>query len=150
MITPFRRSNTRFQTKSRRKLGEAGESLAADYLLRHGYRIIAANYTAPIGHTAGGRLVTGEIDIIALDENSAPPILCFVEVKTRTGPSGPAPPISSVDRRKQGRIARTASVFRRTLGLAGSPFRFDVVSITVESTDNPEIELIRGPFSQAR
>ena len=46
-------------------LGEYGERLVAEYLKRQGYRIVATNFTAPIGHGKDGRQVTGEIDIVA-------------------------------------------------------------------------------------
>lgn len=51
-------------------IGRFGEDLAANYLQRHGYDIIAKNYQA--SHQ--------EIDIIARQHS----LLVFVEVKTRT------------------------------------------------------------------
>ncbi len=61
-----------------RRIGEAGEKLAARFLLKNGYRLVAANFKVPVGRNQVGATVTGEIDLIAFDEET----LCFVEVKT--------------------------------------------------------------------
>ena len=52
-----------------RLLGRWGEALAAEYLRKKGFRILAA----------GWRCRFGEIDLIAADRE----YLCFVEVKLR-------------------------------------------------------------------
>ena len=52
------------------KVGQFGEDIAKEYLIKHGYKIIASNVQA--SHK--------EIDIIAKSKD----ILIFVEVKTRT------------------------------------------------------------------
>jgi putative endonuclease len=52
-------------------IGNFGENIACDYLIKRGYRIVARNYRAKYR----------EIDIIAFIKG----ILVFVEVKTRTG-----------------------------------------------------------------
>ncbi len=59
--------------KWNRELGEAGERRAAAYLEGRGFGICCRNY----------RCRYGEIDIIAREPESG--ILCFVEVKTRSG-----------------------------------------------------------------
>lgn len=51
------------------ELGNMGEQLAAEYLLRNGYKVLARNW----------RFQKAEIDIIAQKEN----LLAIVEVKTR-------------------------------------------------------------------
>ncbi|MDO9262149.1 MAG: YraN family protein [Flavobacteriaceae bacterium] len=51
-------------------LGQFGEDLAADYLLRNGYKILERNW----------RFRKAEVDLIAQKEN----IVAIVEVKTRT------------------------------------------------------------------
>lgn len=52
------------------ELGEKGEQLAVDYLLKHNYKIIARNY----------RFLKAEVDVIVQKEN----VLVAVEVKTRS------------------------------------------------------------------
>jgi len=54
-----------------KKLGAYGESLAANFLIKRNYKIIAKNFRSP----------DGEIDLIAKNKNQE---LIFVEVKTRT------------------------------------------------------------------
>ncbi|MDP2089656.1 MAG: YraN family protein [Flavobacteriaceae bacterium] len=51
-------------------LGQLGEDLAADYLLRNGYKILERNW----------RFRKAEVDLIAQKED----VLAVVEVKTRT------------------------------------------------------------------
>src|SRR5258708_7021538 len=77
-------------------LGEKGEALAADYLIKNGYRLIVLNFKVPVGRNSKGVQVTGEIDIIALDDET----LCFIEVKTRRSDEF-TPVITNVDKRKQ-------------------------------------------------
>src|SRR5205809_6235621 len=88
-------------------LGERGEALAAEHLIRHGYRLIVSNFKVPVGRNSKGVQVTGEIDIIALDGET----LCFVEVKTRRSDEF-TPVITNVDLRKQRQITRTAKIYR--------------------------------------
>jgi putative endonuclease len=130
-------------------LGEYGERLVAEYLRRQGYRIVAANYIAPIGYSKDGRQVTGEIDIIAYDESSRPFTLAFVEVKTRSSDELIAPE-TAVDIRKQRQIIRTARVYRRINEVSEEPYRYDVVSVVVKSGGAPNVILRRGYFSEQR
>ncbi len=116
-----------------RLLGEYGEQLAVDFLLRRGFRVVCCNFTVPIGRNLRGAAVTGEIDIIALDED----VLCFIEVKTRSADDF-ASPLAAVDLRKQRQIIRTARVYRRIFGVASMDYRFDAVAVV--AGDPPRIE----------
>lgn len=129
-------------------LGEFGERLVAECLERQGYRIVAANYIAPIGYGKNDRRITGEIDIIAYDESSRPFTLAFIEVKTRSSDEIAAPE-TAVDIRKQRQIIRTARVYRRINEVSEEPYRYDVVSVIIKSGD-PNIILRRGYFSEQR
>jgi putative endonuclease len=130
-------------------LGEYGERIVAEYLKRQGYRIVAANYIAPIGYGKNDRRITGEIDIIAYDESSRPFTLAFIEVKTRSGDEIAAPE-TAVDIRKQRQIIRTAHVYRRINEVSEEPYRYDVVSVVVKSGGAPSVTLRRGYFSEQR
>ncbi|HWQ34286.1 MAG TPA: YraN family protein [Blastocatellia bacterium] len=134
-------------TRTSGELGAYGERLAADYLKRLGWRIVAMNYTAPLGRSLSGREVTGEIDLIAYDESDELPVLSFIEVKTRSGAEF-ALPQAAVDRRKQRQIVRAARVYRRVLQLDGEAYRYDVVSVLVSAQNEPEITLLKGYFSE--
>jgi putative endonuclease len=130
-------------------LGEYGERLVAEYLKRQGYRIVAANFTAPIGHGRDGRQITGEIDIVAYDESTRPFTLAFIEVKTRSGDEIAAPE-TAVDIRKQRQIIRAARVYRRITAVSEEPYRYDVASVVVKPGGVPSVTLRRGYFSELR
>ncbi len=122
-------------------LGRRGEELAAAYLERCGYRLVAANFSLPVGRNRIGALINVEIDLVAYEGET----LCFVEVKTRAS-DWFAPPEANVDLRKQRQVARAARVYRRMLGLLGQPYRYDVVSVLLpgENDGEFEIELLRN------
>ncbi len=132
------------RSNGREEIGRRGEKLAAQYLERNGYRLVVSNFKVPIGRNSRGVSVTGEIDIVALDDQT----LCFVEVKTRTSAAF-AEPLASVTRRKQRQITRTARVYRRIFGLSKMNYRFDVVSLVIAQNADPEIELTKGFWSES-
>jgi putative endonuclease len=149
MISFLRRQFNRSDAPSSSgALGAYGEGLVAEYLTSHGYRLVAANYTAPIGRSLSGRVVTGEIDLIAYDESGAEPVLAFIEVKTRSR-ADYALPQAAVDRRKQRQILRASRVYRRLLQLGDEPHRYDVASVIVSQKLAPEIMLLKGYFSES-
>jgi len=125
------------------KVGQIGEELAARFLEKKGYRLVCANYKVPIGRNQRGATVTGEIDLIALDED----VLCFVEVKTRSSDDF-ASPLAAVDLRKQRQIIRTAKVYRKIFRLNDIKFRYDVVSIVLVENSRPKIELFKGFWNE--
>ena len=127
------------------EVGERGERLAFDFLERLGYRIVAANFTAPIGRDIRGSQVKGEIDIVALDGE----ILCFVEVKTRTS-SAFAGPLDNVDLRKQRVVTHTVRAYRRLFNIRNIRHRFDVVTVVDPSSPSPDIKLHKGFWSESK
>jgi putative endonuclease len=131
------------QVTSGPDIGEKGERLAAEFLVAHRYRLIISNFKVPVGRNSKGVQVTGEIDIVALDENG---VLCFVEVKTRSSEAF-AGPLSAVDLRKQRQITRTSKVYKRVFGLWKMPARFDVVTVVIPPNGKTKIELVRGFWS---
>ena len=125
------------------QLGARGESLAIEHLERCGYRIVAANFTLPIGRNRRETIVNAEIDIVAYDG----PVLCFIEVKARTSDEF-APPQTNVDLRKRRQVARAARGYRRMFGLMNSPFRYDVITVVGEPHDRkPRINLQKAFWS---
>ena len=98
--------------------GKTGERLAADYLRKKGYSILAVNF----------RCRFGEIDLIAKQDDT----YIFIEVKYRTGRTA-ADPTSAVDRKKQKKISKTADYYRMLHQIPMDvPCRFDVVAETPE------------------
>jgi len=117
-------------SRARVLLGKGGEDLAIRELERRGYAILARRY----------RRRTGEIDIVARDGRT----VVFVEVKARVGRDygGAA---EAVTRLKRRRIVNLAVEYMMRHHLAGSPCRFDVVSIQLES-GRPIIDIFQNAF----
>jgi len=120
-------------------LGALGEAYAAAYLDQLGYRIVAANFTLPVGRNRRGAIINAEIDLIAYDGDT----LCFVEVKTRSS-DWFAPPEVNVDLRKRRQITRAAHVYRQMLGIKNDRHRYDVVTVIIDGDSTPQIELLRN------
>ena len=119
--------------------GAEGEKAAADFLRRKGYVLVASNFKVPVGRNSRGAQVTGEIDLIALDDE----ILCFIEVKTRLAPAF-SDPLKAVDLRKQRQVTRTALGYRRIFGLEKLAYRFDVVGVKIHPSGKGSIQLRKG------
>src|SRR3954468_19543041 len=124
-------------------LGKLGEDYAAAYLDQLGYRLVAANFTLPVGRNLRGAVVNAEIDLVAYDGDR----LCFIEVKTRA-PVWFAPPQVNVDLRKQQQITRAARVYGQMLGIEGEPHRYDVVTVVIDDTATPQLELLRNFWTE--
>jgi len=120
-------------------LGKIGEEYAAAFLDQLGYRLVAANFTLPVGRNRRGAVVNAEIDLVAYDGDT----LCFVEVKTRAS-DWFAPPEVNVDLRKRRQITRAARVYRQMLGIEDEPHRYDVVTVVIGDAATPQIELRRN------
>ena len=123
------------------ELGRLGEAYAAAYLEQRGYRLVAANFTLPVGRNLRGAVVNNEIDLVAYDGET----LCFVEVKTRSS-DWFAPPQINVDLRKRRQVARAARAYRRLFELENEAYRFDVVTVVLPDDATPQIELIKNYF----
>jgi len=119
--------------------GVLGEAYAAAYLEQLGYRLVAANFTLPVGRNRRGAIVNAEIDLIAYDGDT----LCFIEVKSRSS-DWFAPPQVNVDLRKRRQITRAARVYRQMLGIKDQPHRYDVVTVILTNDSTPQIELLRN------
>ena len=113
--------------------GRMGEELAAAYLRRKGYEILAAGYRSRFG----------EIDLIVKNKK----FLVFVEVKLRkTGDFAKA--MEYVDRRKQDKIRITASMYLSQNPTNLQP-RFDVIEIYAPegtATRKPQIHHMEDAF----
>lgn len=113
--------------------GAWGEALAAEFLRKKHYRLLATGY----------RCRYGEIDLIVCDRT----YLVFVEVKLRKSNSF-AQAREFVDYRKQNRIKTTASVYLSQNATALQP-RFDVIEIYAPegiATTKPIINHLEDAF----
>lgn len=117
-------------------LGDRGEQLAAQYLKRLGYTIVARQV----------RTLLGELDIIAVDETEPPArVVVFVEVRTKTS-AEQGDPAETVDYEKQRRLTRLALAYLKRHRLLGYPTRFDVVAIVWPPHAQPQLRHIRDAF----
>jgi len=123
--------------------GALGESYAAAYLDQLGYRLVAANFTLPVGRNLRGAIINAEIDLLAYEDDT----LCFIEVKTRAS-DWFAPPQVNVDKRKRRQITRAARVYRQMLGVDNDPHRYDVVTVIINDDSTPQIELLRNFWTE--
>jgi len=134
-------------TASHLELGKRGEELAAAYLLQAGYRIVAANFSIPVGRNRVGALINVEIDLVAYEGQT----LCFIEVKSRAS-DWFAPPEANVDRRKQRQIARAARAYRRMFDLVNAPYRYDVITVVLPAEEERrgdwDIQLLRNYWTE--
>ena len=115
----------------RRALGAAGESAAARYLERRGYRIVEVNV----------RCRLGELDLIAIDAG----VIVFVEVKGNRGRRYGAPE-EMVTPAKQRRLTRLAAWYLQRRGWLGRPARFDVVAVDWDASGAKRTRLFRDAF----
>lgn len=114
-------------------VGSWGESLAADYLRKKRYKLVATNY----------RCRYGEIDLIVSDKK----YLVFVEVKLRKSAVF-AQAHEFVDIHKQERLRTTAEMYLSLYPTELQP-RFDVIEIYApEGTDTvrPAIHHMEDAF----
>ena len=113
--------------------GAWGEALAAEYLRKKRYSIVASGY----------RCRFGEIDLIVRNKQ----YLVFVEVKLRKNGNF-ATSREDVDRRKQEKIRTTAALYLSQNPVKLQP-RFDVIEIYAPdgtATTNPVIEHLEDAF----
>lgn len=113
--------------------GAWGEALAAEYLRKKHFKIVAVGYHCRFG----------EIDLIVQDRK----YLVFVEVKLRKS-SDFARAMEHVDRNKQDKIRITASVYLSQNPTKLQP-RFDIVEIYAPEgteTQNPQIRHMEDAF----
>ena len=133
--------NSSLNINSHLTIGKLGEEYAAAYLEQSGYRLVAANFTLPVGRNRRDAVINAELDLIAYDGNT----LCFIEVKARRS-DWFAPPEVNVDRRKRRQIARAARAYRQMFALGDELYRYDVITVVLgeDETASPEIELLKN------
>jgi putative endonuclease len=99
----------------RRWFGTRSERAAERFLRRRGCRVLARNYSCPLG----------ELDLVVVQDGC----IIFVEVRS-TGGDDLERPAASVDDAKQRRLTALALQFLREKGLLGRPARFDVLAVS--------------------
>lgn len=113
---------------ARQHLGARGEQMAADALIRAGYRII----------TPDARQASGQIDIVAEEGDT----IVFVEVKTRRSTAF-GTPAEAITPAKQRHLIAAAQEYLAVHSWLDRPWRIDVVGILL-TKGPPQIEIIRN------
>lgn len=106
-------------------IGRKGENLAADYLMEHGYQILARNY----------RFKKSEIDLVCEKDG----LLIFVEVKTRSSRKH-GEPESFVSMAQKEAIIRAAEQYMLEKDWLGD-LRFDIVAIVTNAKEEEVVHL---------
>jgi putative endonuclease len=120
---------------ARQRLGRLGERLAAEHLVRRGFRILERNY----------RTRWGELDIVAFDGRT----LAFCEVKTRKLLAGQGFALEAVRADKRRRVRRMARSWlqQRTERPFAPVLRFDAIGVTFDHAGRlVAIEHLEGAF----
>jgi putative endonuclease len=111
-------------------LGRLGEQLAADHLLRLGWRILDRNWRCPIG----------ELDIVALDDGE----LVVVEVKTRRSRAF-GDPLEGVTDAKLTRLCVLAGAWRRAHpALRAASTRIDLIGVLAPGRAPASLDHLRA------
>jgi len=116
-------------------IGIEGEDVVLFYLQRKGYTVVARRWSSGD--------VPGDVDLIAWDG----PMLCFIEVKTRTA-HDLTPAEVAVDEHKRHVLRRLARRYVRQLPQeTAPPVRFDVVSVYLVPGQQREFQHFEGSFN---
>jgi len=114
--------------------GIEGETAAYFHLRCKGYVVVARRWSSGD--------VPGDVDLIAWHG----PMLCFVEVKTRTARDA-SPAEIAVDSHKRDTLRRLARRYLRQLPQQSAPpMRFDVLSVYLVPGARPEFQHFEGAF----
>ena len=142
----LRQAISTWLTKSLRKrrgddsTGAQGESVAAEYLSGHRYRVLGRNI----------RNRLGEIDILAQAPDGRTVVV--VEVKARRVkhlPGDDLIPELHVDRKKQHKLTMLGAYLAKQRKWVNRPIRFDVIGVDLppeQSDDKPVIRHHEGAF----
>jgi len=115
---------------SRKRTGDAGEKIAAEFLINHGYAIIGTNF----------RCQYGEVDIIAEHANC----LVFVEVRTKKSLAFGTPEESITPAKKE-KLILTAQTYMQEHNDLPSDWRIDVVAVELNKNNSVKrIDLIEN------
>jgi putative endonuclease len=122
-----------------RTTGIRGETFAYWYLRRHGYVIVARNYTVPG--------MKGEIDLVAYDGD----VLAFIEVKARSKDDGAdGLPEDAVNHAKRRNVSRVARAFLKSTRRSRTIYRFDILAIESRRGESPVVRLHKDAFAEQR
>ena len=113
-------------------LGRWGENRCLKFLKHKGLHPLTRNFSCKLG----------EIDLIMVDSIGS---IVFVEVKSRTNEDfTPAETLITTD--KQRKMFNTAQYFLRTHNIENRPYRFDIITIVLDSNGRQRINHYENAF----
>ena len=118
-------------TDARQDLGLAGERVAARWLVRRGWSIVAHRFRN--GHR--------DVDLVARRGD----LIAFVEVKARRDLTH-GDPIEAVGWRKRRELMRSAQVWIDRHGRAGEAYRFDVIGVLLPAGGGTRVRHVEDAF----
>ncbi len=95
--------------------GYAGETIAADFLVQHGYQILRRNFYSKFG----------ELDLVSQDPDG---VLVFCEVKSFQ-PNSLVDPLLAITRSKIKKLLKTIRYYQLCFDTADQPSRVDVIVV---------------------
>jgi putative endonuclease len=128
--------NRRHRRAGHLRTGQRGEDDAYFWLRRAGYVMVARNWRS--SHRRG------ELDFVGWEGA----ILCFIEVKARSG-RDLVTAEAAVDFSKQQELRAMAVQYLRRLPSPWPEYRFDVVTVYYDPGQQPAITLLRSAFPVA-
>jgi len=111
-------------------LGERGETIACDYLIQKGYKVVERNW----------RHRKAEIDLIAWDDQT----LVFIEVKTRSNDLFGKPEVSVTDK-KETLVIAASQAYMESIDYEWA-IRFDIISILIHNDAAARIQHFKDAF----
>lgn len=117
-------------TKARQQLGVLGERIAARWMQKHGWSVVAHRFRT--GHR--------DLDLIMRRDRE----IAFVEVKARRGDAFGSP-VEAVHHRKRRELERSARVWVDRHGDGSLSYRFDVVGVLI-SGQKVQIRHVENAF----
>ena len=125
--------NRRKLLSDKKLLGQWGEKRCEKFLKNKGLKILIRNFSCK----------TGELDLVMVDSDSS---IVFVEVKTRANEDF-TDAESSITTAKKHKLFKTARYFLASNNIPDRPFRFDVVTIVLGRSGQPQIRHYKNAFS---
>ena len=115
-----------------KEIGNYGERVAAAFLRRHGYKVLAKNYL----------VIGGEIDLICRHKDA----LVFVEVRTRASDNF-GRPIETIGAAKQEALLHASRRYLQLLKRDDIYYRFDAVEVMLQPGNVPVCTLLSDIFA---
>lgn len=112
-------------TDQRKKIGNFGEKIAANYFLARGCEIIEKNFENKLGYRVG------EIDLVAYEPKNKE--LIFIEVKTRKkGTLNSNAPELAISRAKYQKLSKIISRYLQKKNWLDRNWRLDAIAIELD------------------